>query len=241
MKKEELLSKKVITRNYEELEVIDVTENDDLKEVRIKLSNEKIYSVYLAFKSGYLRFIEENINKKITYFLEEEIELIKKQELIEEEKKLKLIEEREKEKELMKNSISRFRDEYEFLSNFYKREVTYKGITYKNNEAAFQAQKDLSRSIEFKDLNPVVAKRLGKKVNLRSDWEEVKLGIMEEILRCKFDQNPDLKEKLIETNDRLLIEGNTWNDTYWGVSKGNGKNNLGKLLMKLRKEYQDTK
>lgn len=73
---------------------------------------------------------------------------------------------------------------------------------------------------------------------LRRDWEEVKLDIMYELLKCKFDQNPSLKEKLINTGDRLLVEGNDWHDTYWGVCNGKGSNHLGKLLMKLREEYK---
>ena len=125
--------------------------------------------------------------------------------------------------------------QYEFLSNFYSHPVTYKGITYQNNEAAFQAQKDVRRSHEFASLTPGSAKHLGKRVNLRPDWEEVKLGIMEEICRIKFSDE-DLKQKLIATFPSRLIEGNTWNDTFWGVSKktGKGRNHLGEILMKIR-------
>ena len=77
------------------------------------------------------------------------------------------------------------------------------------------------------------AKRLGR-VELRSDWEEVKIEVMREVLRCKFSQNPDLKAKLIATGDAELIEGNNWNDRFWGVCRGVGQNHLGRLLMELR-------
>ena len=133
--------------------------------------------------------------------------------------------------------IDDFRGEYFFLSNFYPSEVTYEGYTYKNNEAAFQAQKDLNRREEFINLNPMMSKIKGKKVKLRDDWNEVKVSIMEEIVKCKFDQNPDIKEKLINTKDKTLIEGNKWNDTFWGMCDGEGENNLGKILMKIREEY----
>ena len=133
--------------------------------------------------------------------------------------------------------IDDFRGEYFFLSNFYSAEVTYEGYTYKNNEAAFQAQKDLSRREEFINLNPMMSKIKGKKVKLRDDWNEVKVSIMEEIVRCKFDQNPNIKEKLINTKGKTLIEGNKWNDTFWGMCNGKGENILGKILMKLREEY----
>lgn len=144
----------------------------------------------------------------------------------------------EEEKKRLENCINKFRDDYYFLSNFYGCNITYNGITYRNNEAAFQAQKDIKRSEEFANLSPASAKRLGRKVMLRRDWEEVKLDIMYELLKCKFDQNPSLKEKLINTGDRLLVEGNDWHDTYWGVCNGKGSNHLGKLLMKLREEYK---
>ena len=53
-----------------------------------------------------------------------------------------------------------------FLSNFYECPVTYKQLTYTNNEAAFQAQKCTSDSekIQFTKLNPTEAKKLGRKV-----------------------------------------------------------------------------
>ena len=54
------------------------------------------------------------------------------------------------------------------------------------------------------------------------------------ICYCKFAHNDDLKEKLLATGDAELIEGNTWNDTYWGVCRGKGKNHLGKIIMEVR-------
>ena len=233
-----ILSKEVINKNNERFVIVKVEDNDDFKKINIFLNNKKIYNLYLCYKSGYIRFIDEEINKELDEYIlneEKEIERLKK---IEEEKRRLMIEEELKERNKMDNAIKRFREEYYFLSNFYKCNVRYKEIMFTNAEAAFQAQKDLSRTEEFSNLSPHMARKLGKRVNLRKDWEEVKLNIMEEVLRCKFDQNPSLKEKLINTGDRLLIEGNDWNDTYWGVCRGKGQNNLGKLLMKLRKEYQ---
>ena len=61
---------------------------------------------------------------------------------------------------------------------------------------------------------------------------------MEEIVRAKFYQNPQLAEKLIATADRKIVEGNTWHDTFWGVdaATGKGENHLGVILMKIREE-----
>ena len=135
--------------------------------------------------------------------------------------------------------INNFRGEYRFLSNFFPAPVTYRGLTYKNNEAAFQAQKDLSRLKEFTQLDPSAAKRLGRRVRLRSDWEEVKLDIMEDIVRAKFTQNQDLAQKLLNTYPQQLVEGNNWNDTFWGVCRGKGNNALGLILMVIRNELQN--
>ena len=130
-----------------------------------------------------------------------------------------------------------------FLSNFFSTPVTYQGLTYQNNEAAFQAQKTLcqEQKAAFTSLAPSDAKRRGRHVHLRQDWESVKDGIMEEIVREKFTQNPKLREQLLSTGDAILIEGNTWNDRYWGVDarSGVGKNHLGKILMKIRSELRE--
>lgn len=131
-------------------------------------------------------------------------------------------------------AIDEFRGKYFFLSNFYNVKVMYNGLSYLNNEAAFQAQKDPTRVKEFLNLNPSEAKRLGRRVKLRADWEKVKDDIMTEIVRNKFTQNKNLMQKLLDTEDEELIEGNTWNDRYWGVCDGKGKNILGKILMGLR-------
>ena len=136
--------------------------------------------------------------------------------------------------------IDSFREEYYFLSNFYHVDVEYDGIVYKNTEAAFQAQKvlDDNEKLLFSDLYPREAKKLGRRVKLRKDWNDVKDNYMYEICKPKFTQHEDLAEKLLETGDEELVEGNTWNDTYWGVCNGKGKNQLGKTLMRIREELR---
>ena len=126
------------------------------------------------------------------------------------------------------------RDDYYFLSNMYPCKIEYNGHIFNSVEAAFQAQKDVSRSSEFESLEGRSAKRLGRKVDLRPDWEEVKLDIMEEILRAKFS-DPELAEKL-KAVDEPIVEDNTWNDRYWGVCRGKGQNHLGQLLEKIKKD-----
>lgn len=139
----------------------------------------------------------------------------------------------------MTEKIDKFSGEYEFLSNMYPCNVTYNGITYKCSEAAYQAQKQPEIAKVFTNVDGYTAKRLGKTVTLRLDWEEVKFRIMAQIVLLKFTQNKDLAEKLLNTGDAQLIEGNWWGDIYWGVCtnkkyNGVGENYLGKILMYVR-------
>ena len=138
--------------------------------------------------------------------------------------------------------INHFRGEYAFLSNFWEVPVTYKGLTYGSNEAAFQAQKCMTdeEKTTFTLLRPSDSKKKGRRVQLRPDWEAVKVGIMEEIVRAKFTQNEDLKQMLLDTGDAVLEEGNTWHDICWGVDAktGEGQNHLGRILMKVREELR---
>lgn len=135
-------------------------------------------------------------------------------------------------------AIREFRDEYAFLSNFYNAEVSYKNFTFKNSEAAFQAMKNPSQAKRFTELDAKSAKKLGRSVQLRPDWETVKYDIMYEICNAKFSQNSELKEKLLSTGKTTLIEGNSWGDTEWGIFSGKGENKLGKILMCVREELR---
>ena len=136
--------------------------------------------------------------------------------------------------------IKEFKGKHYFLSNFFSASVTYDGITYQYNEAAFQSAKVLDKSVreKFSMLDPSSAKRKGRHVQLRHDWEKVKFDIMYEICKAKFSQNAELKDKLLATGDEYLEEGNTWGDRIWGTVNGKGQNNLGKILMRVREELR---
>ncbi|MBO5435308.1 NADAR family protein [bacterium] len=136
--------------------------------------------------------------------------------------------------------INNFRGKFFFLSNFYSADVKYDGLLYKNNEAAFQAQKtlDLRERKTFAYMSPSEAKKAGRHVKLRPDWETVKYDYMLDICRAKFAQNPALAEQLIATGDEELIEGNDWGDKTWGMVNGEGQNLLGKILMQVRDELR---
>lgn len=143
--------------------------------------------------------------------------------------------------------INDFKGEYRFLSNFAKVNITYKGLTYPNAEAAFQAQKCVSDDARLKytkPMSPVIAKRMGKKEpGLPENWNEIAYDIMLDILRVKFsDEN--FKQKLLETGEAYLEEGNCWHDNRWGrctcqkCQTKSAQNFLGKILMQIRTEIQ---
>ena len=135
-------------------------------------------------------------------------------------------------------AITSFRGEYEFLSNMYPTILYVNGEMYPSAEHAFQASKSLNKDIRMGISvcrSAKEAKEAGRLVSLRPDWEDVKVDIMYNILKAKFE-NPELADKLRNTKDEDLIEGNTWGDKFWGVCKGEGKNTLGVLLMKVRNE-----
>lgn len=147
--------------------------------------------------------------------------------------------------------INSFTGRWSFLSNFYPCKIVHQGITYPSTEHYYVAQKvndDQMINGQFypkADVREMIAhistpgqvKKFGRTLKLRKDWNNVKFEVMEWCLREKF-KDEKLKEMLLQTGDEELIEGNTWNDIYWGVCNGKGENNLGKLLMKIRSEIK---
>lgn len=140
--------------------------------------------------------------------------------------------------------IAEFEGKYAFLSNFYPSSILYDGIVYPTNEHFFQAMKTLDQEERKKIAaadTPGKAKRLGRHVQLRADWEQIKVDVMRTGLMLKFT-DAELAQKLINTGDEELIEGNWWHDNTWGSCFCNdcihkpGRNFLGMLLMELRKE-----
>lgn len=137
------------------------------------------------------------------------------------------------------NTIPYFTGRYRFLSNFYPVTIDYECVTYPTVEHAYQAAK--SDSPEFRLLvalmpSPGEAKRAGRRTKLRRDWDSMKLEVMENLLRRKFNQTV-FRRALATTKPAILIEGNSWGDKFWGQCPlGEGENNLGRLLMKIRDE-----
>ena len=137
----------------------------------------------------------------------------------------------------MNNSILGFKDEYRWLSNFWPATVKFDGDTYSSVEHAYQAAKyPKEERHKFLVITAANAKRFGKMAILPSGWDENKEKLMLQLVREKFNNNAELKQKLIDTGDAYLEETNWWKDTFWGVCNGDGQNVLGKILMKVRKE-----
>lgn len=136
-------------------------------------------------------------------------------------------------------SVAEFQGQYRFLSNFWRVPVELDGEIYPSVEHAYQAAKTVVAS-EREAIRCTVksgdAKRAGRKVTLRPDWEQVKDDVMLNLLRQKFAAGI-LRANLLAT-DGDLVEGNYWGDTYWGVCNGRGQNKLGRMLMQVREELR---
>lgn len=146
-------------------------------------------------------------------------------------------------------AITAFTGEYAFLSNFYPSIIIYDGIAYPTVEHYFQALKTENgngRLAISQTITPDRAKRLGRALTLRSDWETIKVYIMYKGLIQKFmSENTELglAQQLLDTGHEELVEGNNWHDNTWGVCHCNritciqsrpGRNYLGRLLMDIR-------
>ena len=129
---------------------------------------------------------------------------------------------------------------YAFLSNFHPSTIWVGGKAYPTVEHAYQAHKTLnedSREMIRNVKDPSIAKKLGRGVEIRPDWDSVKEGLMRDFIRKKFE-SPFLADQLLKTGDCELVFGNTWNDRVWGVCRGTGANLLGKILMEVREDLR---
>ena len=137
--------------------------------------------------------------------------------------------------------IDSFRGDFGFLSNFYEASIWVGGERYPSVEHAYQAAKagdESTKKLIREARTPAVAKKLGYSCQLPFDWDAKKVDIMRDLVRKKFE-NPLLRSMLLATGDAVLIEGNTWNDRFWGVCKGVGENWLGRILIDVRSECRE--
>ena len=132
--------------------------------------------------------------------------------------------------------INGFTKEYAFLSMFFDKQIVFNDLTYKNAEAAYQAQKTDNEAMrkKFTRLLPTEAIRRAEKLPLRDDWDSIKDEVLYQINKTKFS-DAALRQKLIETRQEELINAINYTDER-GVFNGKGENKLGKVLMKIREE-----
>jgi ribA/ribD-fused uncharacterized protein len=137
--------------------------------------------------------------------------------------------------------ISEFQGEHRWLSNHVLARIVYDGHEFPTVEHAYVYSKTLVKEeqdfflSEMTEMSPGQAKRIGKSLTLRPDWDLVRLDIMRDMTTQKYNI-PYYRTKLLETGDAEIVEGNTWGDTFWGKCNGVGENNLGKIIMSVR-EY----
>lgn len=151
-------------------------------------------------------------------------------------------------KEAPASAVTQFQGPYRFLSNFWGCRVghyiEFEGHQYPSVEHAFQAAKTLDEIARERircEGSPSEAKRLGRQVQLRPHWDDLKVSVMRDLLHRKF-ADPELAQQLRETGEAELIEGNYWHDQYWGnctclrrtACRVPGKNWLGRLLQEVR-------
>lgn len=138
--------------------------------------------------------------------------------------------------------ITSFRGKYSFLSNFYPCPVVLDEETYPTVEHAFQASKTRckdARRVIREASTPSRAKRMGREVTLRDDWEFIKLEVMYRLVRQKFACS-DMYSQLLETDSEVIVKCNQWHDNFWGncicpkCTDTPGQNWLGKILMGVR-------
>lgn len=134
---------------------------------------------------------------------------------------------------------SSFRGDLFFLSNFYKSRFFVNNLAYETVEHYFNSKKTVNPTESERirlAYSPAHAKKLGRECNLRNNWDRMKDDIMFQGVHAKFSQDYELKEKLLETEDYLLVEKNNWGDRYWGVdiNSGMGLNKLGEILKDIK-------
>ena len=136
--------------------------------------------------------------------------------------------------------IVNFKREHRFLNMSYPAVITYNGIVFYTAEAAYQAQKMTSPKEQEKmsALGLEAVRKRGQKISPRPDWEKVKVQIMYEIQLAKFSQSPHLKEKLLSTVGKILVDTDYDHGLYWAEIRGEGENNLGKILMRVREDLE---
>ena len=135
--------------------------------------------------------------------------------------------------------ITEFQNEYRWLSNFAPVKIKLYGLEFPSVEHAYMSAK--SDDVEWKKFcsnqnnKAGDVKRQSRNITLKKDWNEIKLEVMANCIKQKFNTEP-YRTKLLETGTQHIQEGNRWNDKFWGVclKTNKGENHLGRLIMDVR-------
>ena len=149
-------------------------------------------------------------------------------------------------REKMDEVIGFYPREFYPFDNFSSFKVEWNGYLFSSVEEAYQAASFMGSDEELvekikKSHFADEAQRIAyaNRDKRREDWDDVKVSIMEELLRLKIEQNPYVKKKLLQTGDYMIVEDSPKDDFWgWGPNR-NGQNNLGKLWMKLREKLKN--
>lgn len=139
--------------------------------------------------------------------------------------------------------IYKFTGPFSWLSNWHRVPIPFEGRRYPSAYNAYQSAK--SKSVKYKNtcqstLSPYAMQFIAYNTLPRPDWELVKDNIMYTVLKIKFSI-PKYRDLLLGTGEVYLLNGNRYNETYWGynLNTEQGYNKLGLMLMKIREELKD--
>jgi len=141
--------------------------------------------------------------------------------------------------------IGFYEREFYCFSNFSSFKVKWRGRNWDTSEQAYQAS-------HFIDTDPALFEAIVESNSaheafkiaqtnydkVQKNWIDIKTGVMEEIVRLKLEQNPYVMKKLLESGDLEIVEDSP-KDSFWGWGEDHkGRNELGKIWMKLRTELK---
>jgi len=137
-----------------------------------------------------------------------------------------------------------YENEFYVFSNYSSFAIDWKGKLYPTSEHVYHSEKfeeekmkELIRNARSAHDSQKLAEANVDKY--RKDWDKVRLKIMKEILLVKVIQHPYVKKKLLQSENKELIE-DSWRDSFWGWGPNrDGENHLGKLWMEIRNEFRE--
>ena len=134
--------------------------------------------------------------------------------------------------------------DYGFLSNLFKAPVSFEGKKFRSSEEAYQYGKPVEKEVAEWIVSAPHQRQVAQAAHsllpydIVPDWNKIKVERMRRVVEAKFAQNKELKQKLLDTGDNILLEDSP-TDKFWGIgAKGDGENVLGKLLMELREKLK---